>query len=947
MKRLVLLSIIALFSIISFGQNTVKGVIKDSESKETLPGVIVYIDSLKKGAKTDLDGKFIFENLPSGKYCFTYRFPLYEQKKDTLSFTNQTLTLEVSLNKKVTKGKGVVIKLSAPKESQTAILIEQKNAAVVSDAISSESIKKTPDTRTSDVVKRISGASIQDNKFVVIRGLSDRYNFGMINDCPLPSTESDKKAFSFDIFPSNMLGSLVITKTATPDLPGEFAGGVINVKTTQPKNENFQTIQISESFNTISTFRDFKTYKGESTDWLGYGNTGSRILSSSIPSTKEYESLTNSQKAEMAKLVTPSWNTITTTAMPNMNLQYSIGRSDTLKNNNKIGYIFAYNYQRTQNANQTIRREFEEQSVGVVQKMELKDSVFTTSILNSALLNFKYEFNDSNKIVLNNLYSLTSDDRVNVRNGVREMDNNPRQWEKSLNFWFGQNQMFTTQLTGEHSFNKSKINWNLGTSKVDRSIPNQRRVVYQKSSLFEDDTTAKYAAIIQKNGTIPTAAGNMFWAYTNEIIHSGRFDYTRKLNFGNFTNNLKTGYYGQYRTRDFSARNLGFSQYKPSGKKFNDSLLLLPSDQIFNIENLGQLSSGKGGFKLDEATKVSDNYQASSMLHAGYLMTDSKIGKKFRLIGGARVESYNQKFNYVEFGSNLDKHIDTTVVDILPSVNFVYSLNKKSNLRLAYYKTVSRPEFRELAPFAFYNFLMDNILSGNPNLKRAQINNYDFRYEVFPTTSQVFSISTFYKEFNNPIELINRTGTSGAPELYYTNIPKVTNVGMELEYRIKLDLFAGKDAVTTKFISFLKNSTLYTNLSIIKSTVFLDSVVGSGGNRPMQGQSPYIINAGYNYDNDNWSLSINYNKVGQRIYIVGNVQEPSVWENGRDVIDLQIAKKIKEKFELKLNVKDILAQKLLFFQDLNNDLKYTKGVDNRWQEISFGQTISIAASYKF
>ncbi len=368
-------------------------------------------------------------------------------------------------------------------------------------------------------------------------------------------------------------------------------------------------------------------------------------------------------------------------ALPNYNIQYSIGRNDTLKNNKQLGYIFAYTYQYNLTTNKTTRREFEEQSNGVVQKMELNDSVYTTSILNSAMFNLKYTINDSNKITLNNLYSLTSDDRVNDRKGVREMDNDPRQWEKSINFWFSQNQLITSQLTGEHSFKKAKLNWTIGTSNIDRDIPNQRRVVYQKTSLLENDPNYKYAAIIQKSGTIPTAAGNMFWASTNEKIHSGKFDFTRTLSFGKLVNNLKTGIYIQNRTRDFSARNLGFSQYKPSGKKFADSLLLLSSDEIFNINNLGQLPNGKGGFKLEEATKVSDNYQASSLLQAGYIMTDTKVGEKFRIIGGARLESYNQKFNYIEFGSNLDKHIDTTVVDILPSINLVYSLNNKSNIR--------------------------------------------------------------------------------------------------------------------------------------------------------------------------------------------------------------------------------------------------------------------------
>jgi TonB-dependent receptor len=946
MKKLLVLSVFCVISAFVISQNTIKGVIKDLDTKETLPGVTVKLDTIKR-VKTDLDGKFVFENVPDGVHTLKYSYPTYDVKSDEITINNQTITIEVSLSKTVKKGKEIVIRGKGPKESTSSILVEQKNAAVVSDGISTEAIKKTPDTRTSDVIKRISGASIQDNKFVVIRGLSDRYNFGMINDCPLPSTESDKKAFSFDIFPSNMLGSLVITKTATPDLPGEFAGGVINVKTSQPKVENFQNFQLSTSFNTITTFKDFYTYKRENTDWLGYGNTGSRLLPSSIPGTKEYEVSTNIQKAEYAKSITPTWSTDKKIAIPNFNIQYAFGRNDTLKNKHQLGYIFAYTYQYNLNTNKTTRREFEEQSNGVVQKMELNDSVYTTSILNSAMFNVKYAFNDSNKITLNTLYSLTSDDRVNVRTGVREMDNDPRQWEKSINFWYSQNQLFTTQLTGDHTFNKSKLTWTFGASNIERDIPNQRRVVYQKTSLLENDTNYKYAAIIQKSGTIPTAAGNMFWASTNEQINSGKLDYTKTVSFGKFVNNLKTGVYIQSRTRDFSARNLGFSQYKPSGKKFADSLLLLSPEEIFNVNNLGQLSNGKGGFKLEEATKVSDNYQASSLLQAGYLMTDTKIGEKFRIIGGARLESYNQKFNYIEFGSNQDKHIDTTVVDILPSINLVYSLNKKSNLRFAYYKTVSRPEFRELAPFAFYNFLMDNILSGNPNLKRATIDNYDFRYELFPSNSQVFSVSGFYKQFYNPIELINRTGTSGAPELYYTNIPKVKNLGLELEYRIKLNVFAGKDAAETKIVSFLKKSTLYTNLSLINSNVELDSVVGSGGDRPMQGQSPYIVNAGYNYEAETWGMSINYNIVGQRIYIVGNVQEPSVWENSRNVIDVQFSKKYKEKFEFKLNVKDLLAQKLLFFQDLNNDKKYTEGIDNRWQEITFGQTISISANYKF
>lgn len=929
----------------------IQGVIIDEMNGQTIPGAKVILDSMVKFASSDFDGKFTFENLNAGEHYVTVKYPTYTTKKIPFTIKDKEV-FEIKITIISTEKELTVARVrTKPKtETTSALLMAQKNATSVTSGITAEEIKKTPDTRTSDVLKRVSGASIQDNKFVVIRGLNDRYNFAMLNDAPLPSSESDRKAFSFDIFPSNMLDNLVITKTATPDLPGEFAGGVINIKTISPRPKNFQTIQLGTSINTITTFKEFKKSEGSSTDFLGLGGN-SRALPSGIPGTKEYEAFSASQKADAAKLMTPSWITQGSSSLPNLTIQYSLGKTYNFKNNHKFGFVFAYNYNVLNQANETVRREFEEQSTGVVTKMELKDSVFTKSILNTGMLNFSYQFNDSSSINFYNIYSISSDDRINVRKGVRELDSDPRQWEKSTNFWYTQNLLNTSQLSGTHKINSHfKVNWAGGFSNIIRDIPNQRRVVYQKSTYLEDDTTSKYTAIIQKNGTIPTAAGNMFWAKTNEKIYSSKVDLIFPFEIKGVKQEIKIGGSTQYRERDFSARNLGFSQYKPAGKKFNDSLLSLAPSEIFAESNLGQLASGKGGFKLEEATKVSDSYRANSLLNAGYAMMDSKIGSKLRAVGGARIESYKQHFNYTEFGSNLEKNIDTTVVDILPSLNLIYSLTKKMNLRASYYKTVSRPEFRELAPFAFYNFVMDNILSGNPNLKRATIDNFDLRYEVYPSSSQMFSVSGFFKEFANPIELINRTGTSGAPELYYTNIKKVQNVGMEIEYRIKLDIFfSKKSSDSLKKNVFLSNSTLYSNVSFISSTVFLDSIVGSGGNRPMQGQSPYIVNAGYQFEHPtkNWSMAINYNIVGQRIFIVGNTQEPSVWENGRHVIDLQLAKKIKEKWEFKFNVKDVLAQKLLFFQDLNNDKKYTEGTDNRWQEISFGQTISFSASYKF
>ena len=930
----------------TFSQNaSLSGKITDSKTNEALFGAKVILQGLGKGAVTDGDGNYSLKGLSAGTYILEARNETYNNLilTEIKLKENENLVLNIPLDKVVLELGPVTVKAKVSRESTTEILRLQRNSATVVDGISSETFKKTPDSKASDVLKRISGASVQDNKFVVVRGLSDRYNFALINGAPLPSSESDRKAFSFDVFPSNMLDNLVIIKTATPDLPGEFAGGVIDINTTEPKENDFQSIQIGSSYNLITTFKDFKTYDGSKTDFLGFSSS-SRALPSGLPSTEEFNNLSALQKAEYAQLIPNSWGTYNRVALPNLNLQYSIGKTIKLTEERNFGYVFAYNYQSNMSFNKVTRREFEESTAGVITKNELKDSAFTQSVLNSAMFNMKFKLNKNNSLQLKTLYSLSSDDKVNIRNGKRDMDVESVFSEKSTNIWYTQNKLLSSQLLGNHEFkNKIKFKWIAGISDVKREIPFLRRTVYQQS-----DTALPFAAVIQNNDISTLGAGNMFWSLLNEKIVSAKYDLSIPLELLNTKTELKIGGMHQYRTRSFESRNLGFSKYDPAGNSsFNSQLLLLPEDQIFSNSNLGLMTDGQGGFKLEEGTNVDDSYQAFSLLNAAYAMFDTKITEKFRIVGGARLESYHQNFKYIEFGSNLQQNIDTTVVDILPSVNLIYSLTNKINFRLSASKTVSRPEFRELAPFSFYNFLNDNLTSGDPTLKRASINNYDARFEFFPGAGQIFSVSAFYKQFTNPIELILRTGTSGTPELYYDNVGNTKNYGAEFEYRMNLGFLNSKDST-----SFLKDITLYANASIIRSSVDLSMYAGqaeyTNSARPLQGQSPYIINAGIYYSapkDVNFSLS--YNLVGQRIAIAGSIQEPSVWENGRNVIDFQISKMFKKKLELKLNVKDLLAQDLIYFQDINKNKKYDKGTDSAWQEITFGQTVSMSLKYNF
>lgn len=919
MKKIISIAVFFLLHLNAFS-HSIKGSINDSLSNESLIGATIMIKEKGIGAVTNVEGKYEIKNVASGEYLIQVNYTGYKLITRRIQITSDTI-IDFQLIQSTMQLTEVSIKAKSNKESINEQVKQQEKSAVVQDGLSGDAIKKTPDSKASDAMKRVSGASIQDNKYVVIRGLSDRYNFALINGSPLPSSEPDRRAFSFDIFPSNMLDGLTIVKSSSAYLPGEFSGGVINISTTEVKDKNSQSIQFGLGFNTISTFNTF------------YLNDKGSHNMPNLPTTQDFVDLDRGQRSDLAKRMNFSWSPSSRTALPQGSLQYSINRQYK-----DFGFVFSYFFQNQEFFNSSTRRDFEEQSLGVIQKMELNDQVYSQNLMNSFMFNTEWNINKNNKIKFKNLYSINSEDKVNIRNGVREMDNDPRQWEKSTNFWYTKNNLLTQQLIGSHKLKKSNFNWNLGFSDVQRDIPNLRRVVYRKYSLLEDDPNEKYVAIIQNNGTIPTAAGNMFWSNSNEKIYSLNYDYNFDFNVKKLENQIKVGAWHQLRERQFTSRNFGFSQYKPNGSTFNSDLLLLPADQIFNQENLGLLSDGRGGFKLDEATNVDDSYDASSNLNAGFVSVDSKVSK-FRLVSGIRIESYNQKFNYIEFGSNRPIRLDTTVVDFLPSLNLIYSLKEKIKLRASYSKTVSRPEFRELAPFSFYNFINDNIISGNPNLKRARIDNFDLRWELYPGLGQILSISGFYKKFQDPIEMINRTGTSGAPELFYANVESSVSYGIEFEARINLG----------KLINFdkLKTVSIYSNAALIHSEVNLSNFAGSGGGRPLQGQSPYIINSALNWNSKDQKngLSLSYNFIGPRIFIVGNVQEPSVWENGRQLIDLQLSKKV-NKFEFKLNIRDLLAQNLIFFQDLNDNRKFDKS-DNKWQEVNFGRTLSISAKYTF
>lgn len=951
MKKILSLAFsIFLFLGLAAQNGTLSGKVLDETTGETLIGASVVISSLNKSTTVDLDGNYTLQ-VPAGTY---------EVKCIYISYNTQVLTdvvvkagaitqQDVLMSVQSLEIEGAVITAKANSESNAAIFIEQKNASVLFDGISSDAIRKTPDRNTADVLKRVSGATIQDNSFVVIRGLPERYNAAFLNGSPLPSSEPDRKAFSFDIFPAALLNDLKIIKTAMPSLSGEFGGGIIQIRTKDIPENNYYSISLGTSFNTITSFKPFMRSKGGSIDFLGFDD-GTRSLPDAFPGNEAFNDLQTPilQKDELVTLAKSMKNNFPVssfTAFPSMNFQFSMGHAvdlkrrnvpdSSLKSNWKFGSVFAVTYNYNLTFRQNLRSDFND----VEQTVSYQDDQYSTNVNWGGLWNIAFVHSNkkgaSNRISLKNLYNVNSNDQMIYRTGA-ELDN---QFEvKGYNMLYTQNNLFSTQLNGEHVLAKSKIrfDWGGGFSRLDRILPDYRIVEYRRNL---GDSTASFMVPFT-NSVQPNKAGR-FFSVQQDHIFSGNFDFTAPVKIGSTRHEIKAGGYFQYKDRSFEGRQFGYTRYKSTGSQVN-YISTWAVDSIFD-----ERVFGPEGLMIREVTKKSDSYIFQNSLAAAYIQLENTFFEsRLRLIWGVRMESYRQYLETYKIGNDLDLFtLDTTVTDFLPSVNIIGGINKKMNIRASYSQTVARPEARELAPFSFYDYSIFALVQGNDKIQRTKINNFDLRYEFYPEGGQLLSVTVFGKLFKNPIEKILVPSQSSGRKLSYINVPSAYAIGAELEYRFTIGSF-----MESTQSQFLKNFQFIGNIAVIHSEVNLDSVMGVNERRPLQGQSPFIVNVGFQYDNVDLGLSIStfLNITGRRIFSVGDITYASIYEKSRPVWDFQITKTfLNRNLELKLNLKDLIAPDYVNYQDKNRNGKYDKGVDNDILVGKVGQQVSFSVGYKF
>ena len=890
---------------------------------EPLQGASIIVKDAGKQVQADVEGKFYVTLEAGKKYILTVSNTGYQTKEitDVDVTANQENYLEIVLQDK-SNLEAVIIKTSSRKqESTNALITFQRSNTALSSGLAADFIRRTPDRNTGEVLKRVSGASIQDGKFVIIRGLSERYNSAVINNAQLPSTEPDKKAFSFDVIPSSLVDNIIINKTATPELPGEFAGGLVQINTKDVPTRDLLTVSVSLGFNTQSVFKDFTSNERNGNDWLGFDDK-TRSLPSGFPKTQQaYRSGTIQQKLEWSRLLNSDvYSEVTNNALPTQTYSITWGKSTKFNNGAVLGTILSVQY-RNSMLKYDVQRRLNEQDGEVA--VDLTDNQNKYSVNVGALANISY-VKGKHKISFKNLFNQLFEDNYYVRGGF----NNDR--IQDINFRssvLNQRSLYSGQLEGDHQLTASgiKLKWNGNFAYNAKTQPDLRTSSYNKPKgtnapyEYNDDDTRR------------------FFSDLEDFSYGANGSLTIPFTMNKNKQTFKTGGSTLIRIRDFRSR---IFQYQPaSPTQFNASKAQLPFNQIFAQSNIAN-----NGFVLNDFTNNQDKYFGVSVLNGMYGMFDNKFGEKIRLVWGVRVENF-QQFLTTKDVTSKRVVVDTEKWDVLPSFNFTLSPNTKHSIRLAGSRTVARPEFREIAPFSFYDYEANYGVNGNVNLKRTSILNGDIRYEFYPKAGEAITIGAFYKYFDDPIELrLDPSSVLDRRNYGYSNVDEAYTIGAEFEVRKNLD-FISKS---------LENFSIFTNLTYSYSKVTLSGTTSGGAatsvNRPLQGQSPYLANVGLQYNSklSGWSSSLLYNRVGQRLSLVGNLDFADVYERPRDQVDFQLAKKVmKNRGEVKLTWADILNNAYYFYENIDTKKAFSSGNDRLFNSYTPGSTITVGFTYDF
>lgn len=897
------------------------GTVTDAKFKEPLIGATVSIEGTTIGAITDIDGNFRIEKVQPGKYALVASYVSYKTQniKDVAVVAHQEAVVRIELSDADLQLQNVVVVAQRKLGTETAVLNTVRKSLPVVSGISSQQISKTQDSDAAEVLRRIPGITIVDDRFIVVRGLAQRYNNVWLNNATTPSSETDSRAFSFDVLPSSLIDNMMVYKSPSAELPADFSGGFVRLMTKNVPEGNTFNVSYQLGFNTNATFRDFQLTKGHAIDYLGFG-AGKRALPSGTPA--HLNDVGTSDAAAFTRRVNTGWDISHFTALPEQKLTFTMNRLFNIGdwkigNITNVNYSTGYDYYELKNNNYLSYDMTNDQSS---YRYKYDDVQYKNTTKLGALFNWSF-LKGNTKYEFRNFFNQRGSSSLTQRQGTDYYsEENIRKWES---LYTGRT-TYAGQLAGEHRWNDDvdKVDWTAGYAYAAYNEPD-RKVV--KSMERKQDGELKYY-VSDPTRYYQDLKDNSFSLATNyEHIFTVSDLFKPALN---------AGVYGEYKKRNFDARRFVYNLLGNGYNRFAE----WDYSSIFSDENISA-----DRIYMKESTNKSDSYTSDNLLGAGYVSAKLNYGEKLNANVGVRMEYYRLKLDGYESDGIKPVHLDQNSTEFFPSLNVAYSLTDKQQVRVAYGRSVNRPEFREVVPYVYYDFALDANITGNVELKNAYTNSMDLRYELYPSPGETVTIGGFYKYFADPIEQTYREAGSGLQYTYH-NADHAKAFGVEVDIKKHLDFIGLKD------LSFVFNG------AYIHSKVYFPE--GSfERDRAMQGQSPYLINTGLFYQNDTKGLSASvlYNRIGKRIETVGvpaqnpNDDIPDIYEMPRNSLDLSFSKKLGNYVELKAGVKDLLNSKIEYkqFLELTDAAGAKREVEQLVRSYRPGVTVNVGVSVKF
>jgi len=919
---------------------TIQGTILADEDGTMLPAPFANVAILGTtiGAVTDFDGNFSFIATP-GNYELVISSVGF--MPDTLSIAvlpNEVVMIEKTLKTSAVSLSTFVIVAVQDRTNENYQLMQQRNATSIQQSIGAKEMSAKGVSDVAEGLTKVAGISKSSSGTgsVFVRGMGDRYNNALLNGLPIPSPNPDQKVIPLDIFPTSIVSNLGISKTFTPNIYGDFAGGTIDITTKNYAEKPTLVLGVGTSMNSQTTFKDFYATKGDGLDQFGYEN-GDRNLPTEVASEDIYRTDASNSTSPFSAQLSPK----KTVATPTYNVSLLGGSSKRLNNGMMIGYLVAgnhgNNYQIKSGNNRNVDTYGADMSNNSYNKYEY-------STATSTMENVYLEINDNHDISFNSLYIHNSSNEVSTFDSQME-DRDRQGYLYSIRNTATQNTLLTNQLGGNHKFGNNKLNisWRGSLSKAKSEVPDRYQLLYKATSEEKDAYLGE---------SLNASDNHRFFSSLNETEGAGKADLTYNFKQDSLNADQVYGFVSaglQYRNkmRTFSWRqlNMNFSSSFQQAESDDDFVDPLNPDEYITDENL---SAGLYSYK--EQVDPSRDHLIQQKVVSGYALVNYDLApEKLNVTAGARVESSSQLIRYKKLGdlfSSAPRISEYDTVVVLPSFSIKYTVNSKSNIRAAASQTISRPSMKELSPFQFQD--QNNVLfEGNPELYNSLNYNADLKYEMFPNSGELFAVSLFGKYIKNPIE---RAQVPSSGILYsYFNMGEAIVGGAEFEFTKQLSNLVSNES------SFLNNVTVGLNASYLYTQISLGSdgeintnkgtILATNNTRAMTGSSPYLVNAdlGYTFNfsekiESKWTLT--YNVHGKRVFAAGVLGKGDIYEMPINTLDLIVKNKINGRMDFNFAIKNILNPSSTITQEV-------EGQDFVLDKYKRGQSFSVGISYKF